>query len=161
VLIGSEAALIRLLFVHPSARNSPFYLSLRALPVIGPKGPGHCLPLILSLTQSATTYGTSFFFDTQFPSVVFCSYPKQASYRLDHYSGNIDLPRFYCTNPWMHIIIDPNGVAFQCFNAEGIDLKKNRFRTAWNDPRLRTFRLEVREKKTFPRCEGCCFLQPL
>ncbi len=80
---------------------------------------------------------------------------------MDHYSGKIDLSRFYCTNPWMHIMIDPNGVAFQCFNAEGIDLKKSRFRAAWNDPRLRAFRLKVREKKTFPRCEGCCFLQPL
>jgi hypothetical protein len=87
--------------------------------------------------------------------------PIHASHYMDHYSGNMDLSRFYCTNPWMHIMIDPSGVAFQCMNAEGIDLKRVRFRTAWNDPRLRAFRLEVRERKTFPRCAGCCFLQPL
>jgi len=87
--------------------------------------------------------------------------PIHHNHYMDHYSGNIDLSRFYCTNPWMHIMIDPNGVAFQCMNAEGIDLKRVRFRTAWNDPRLRAFRLEVRERETFPRCAGCCFLQPL
>jgi len=87
--------------------------------------------------------------------------PIHPTHVMDHYSGNLDLSRFYCSNPWMHILIDPNGVAFQCLNPEGIDLKKHRFRTAWNDPRLRAFRLEVREKKTFPRCAGCCFLQPL
>jgi MoaA/NifB/PqqE/SkfB family radical SAM enzyme len=87
--------------------------------------------------------------------------PLHRNHYLDHYSGNPDLSRFHCTNPWMHIMIDPNGVAFQCMNAEGVDLKRIPFRTAWNDPRLRAFRVEVRDRKTFPRCAGCCFLQPL
>jgi len=80
---------------------------------------------------------------------------------LDYYRGEMNPDKFFCVSPWMHWTIDPYGVAYQCINPEGIDLKEIPFRKAWNDPKMRALRREVREKKLFNRCLGCCFLTPI
>jgi hypothetical protein len=78
---------------------------------------------------------------------------------LAHYDSGMDLARLSCTNPWMHMMIDPFGVAFLCINPEGVDLKKVSVRRAWNDARFRSFRTELRAKGIFNHCAGCCFLR--
>jgi MoaA/NifB/PqqE/SkfB family radical SAM enzyme len=78
-----------------------------------------------------------------------------------HYEGRMDMGTVGCINPWVHVLIDPGGVAYQCFNAEGVDLKATPFRTAWNTPGFRAFRRELRRRRIFPCCAGCCFLRAL
>ncbi len=80
---------------------------------------------------------------------------------LDYYADRLDPGRFSCTNPWVHVLIDPNGVAIQCFNSDGVDLKRLRFKKAWNERPLRDFRKQIRHQKIFNRCPGCCFMTPL
>ena len=69
------------LFARPSARNLPCWLSLRTQSAIGPRAVDISFLLMLSLTRAAITMGP-FLFDTQVPSVLVCSYPKQNSHRL-------------------------------------------------------------------------------
>lgn len=78
---------------------------------------------------------------------------------LAHYNSGMDLSRLVCTSPWMHMMIDPYGVAFLCINPEGVDLKKVSVRHAWNNARFRSFRTELRVKGIFRHCSGCCFLR--
>ena len=78
-----------------------------------------------------------------------------------YYEGRMNPRRYRCTNPWMHCVIDPYGVTWQCLNTAGIDLLEVSLKQAWNDPRMRAFRVKVDREGPFPACAGCCFLLPI
>jgi len=80
---------------------------------------------------------------------------------LAYYEGRMDLSKFRCTSPWIHWMIDPAGIAFHCIHPEGINLNKEPFLAAWSDPRMRAFRREIRDRRVFPCCTGCCFITHL
>jgi hypothetical protein len=77
-----------------------------------------------------------------------------------YYEGRMNLADFRCGNPWVHLLIDPAGVARQCFNPDGADLTATPLRAAWNAPSFREFRRDLRARGSFPCCAGCCFLTP-
>lgn len=82
----------------------------------------------------------------------------KANEYLEHYADASHVADFHCYSPWTQIMINPQGIAYQCLNPQGIDLQTTSFSFAWNSTGFREFRRHPAVGRPFPICAGCCFL---
>ncbi len=61
---------------------------------------------------------------------------------------------------WLRLQIAPNGDVWQCRELNIGNLGNQSLRELWNCNKYRKFRMEIREKGTFPICNRCCYVFP-
>ncbi len=64
-----------------------------------------------------------------------------------------------CNAPWSRAAISIYGDVFICPYINVGNVKDKSFREVWNGEKARTFRLQLKEKKVFPMCRGCCHVE--
>lgn len=69
------------------------------------------------------------------------------------------LPQSYCLNSWMATKILPNGEVIPCFYLPMGNIRKEKFKTIWNNLSYRRFRQILKNQKYFSSCIRCCALE--
>ncbi len=75
---------------------------------------------------------------------------------IDYYSQKIDYSRCDCRLPWNLMYISPSGEVYPCFNYKIGNVRKDNVNKLWNNYYYRKFRQELKKRKIFPSCVGCC-----
>jgi radical SAM protein with 4Fe4S-binding SPASM domain len=61
-----------------------------------------------------------------------------------------------CTEPWVTARINNRGHLYPCMDYYYGDLKKETFKSLWNNEKARIFRKTLKKVKLFPGCVRCC-----
>lgn len=72
------------------------------------------------------------------------------------YEGRLDLSNKTCHNPWSSVAVSAYGDVFPCGNYSAGNIRQGPFLEIWNNEKMRRFRRELKEKRIFKACAGCC-----
>jgi len=78
---------------------------------------------------------------------------------VKHYGNRLDLSHYVCRSPWSRMIITARGDVIPCFGSSLGNVREERVQRIWNGPGFRRFRRQLRAKKVFEDCMGCCMLE--
>ncbi len=78
---------------------------------------------------------------------------------VKHYENRLDLTSYVCRSPWSRMIVTARGDVIPCFGSSLGNVREERVRSIWNGPGFRKIRRQLRAKKVFMDCAGCCMLE--
>ncbi|MFQ5431312.1 MAG: radical SAM protein [Nitrospinota bacterium] len=75
---------------------------------------------------------------------------------IDVYRNRLDLSDKTCFSPWSSAALSAYGDVFPCSNYAVGNIRKEPFLKLWNNELMTQFRRELKEKRIFESCGGCC-----
>jgi len=75
---------------------------------------------------------------------------------IDVYQNRLDLSDKTCFSPWSMAVLSAYGDVFPCSNYAVGNIRNEPFLKLWNNELMMKFRRELKEKRIFKSCGGCC-----
>ena len=75
---------------------------------------------------------------------------------IDVYQNRLDLSDKTCFSPWSMAVLSAYGDVFPCSNYAVGNIRNEEFLKLWNNEKMMKFRRELKEKRIFESCGGCC-----
>ena len=97
--------------------------------------------------------------DGKFPIIIHPDFTREEI--LDYYTKPFFRSKSYtnkCLAPWTSVYVLPNGDVSPCSSFVAGNIRKESFKSIWNNQKFKDFRKILREKELFPACIRCCEL---
>ena len=77
---------------------------------------------------------------------------------IKYYENRLDMSGYICRSPWSRMIVTAYGDVIPCLGQALGNVRQESLRSIWNGPGFHEFRRQLRSKKVFADCAGCCML---
>jgi MoaA/NifB/PqqE/SkfB family radical SAM enzyme len=72
------------------------------------------------------------------------------------YENCADMSRFACGSVWTKAYVAPTGTVHPCYELAMGNVRETSLKAIWNSAEYRAFRQQVKRRRIFPLCAGCC-----
>ncbi|GEM_PF-1221394 len=74
----------------------------------------------------------------------------------EFYENRTDVSRFACGSVWTKAYIASTGTVHPCYELAMGNVRETSLKAIWNSAEYRAFRQQVKRRRIFPLCAGCC-----